>query len=136
MRKFVDNMSTEDFLKTTEARTFPLQFDTIKQQVDFFSLLSLLSFGSGYNEDLLEASGRDSKECVLFGVFGLQITKNNLSASTFSDVSLSELASDFNFPISQEKPTLNPIVTEIVETPLRAYALLLVNQDATHFEFF
>lgn len=81
----------EDYHHRVRRVAFPLKFDSPLQEINFYTLASLLSFGAAY-EDKLEDSPRDT---ILFGLIGLHISRVELNAGWLCSTNRGDLSNLF-----------------------------------------
>ncbi|KAI9141240.1 hypothetical protein BKA69DRAFT_1028718 [Paraphysoderma sedebokerense] len=98
----MDESKLNDLKEQAELR-MPLKFDSIEAEVNLLSLRALLSFGTGFRQELHSAVGRGAFDTITFGAISLHITSPNLTAKALTDLSLSEISSLFNLPLHDEK---------------------------------
>eukprot|EP01023_Acetabularia_acetabulum_P038082 TRINITY_DN36400_c0_g1_i1.p1 TRINITY_DN36400_c0_g1~~TRINITY_DN36400_c0_g1_i1.p1 ORF type:complete len:367 (-),score=44.62 TRINITY_DN36400_c0_g1_i1:222-1268(-) len=84
---------------------YPLRFNSIEEEISLMALMKLLDFGSQYDEFLLERLGRNSEQCVQYGLMGLMIDGKRLDGAYLRTFSYHHLMSSFQLdPHDQETP--------------------------------
>ncbi|ORX45253.1 hypothetical protein DM01DRAFT_1328524 [Hesseltinella vesiculosa] len=101
----------------------PVKFSTLAEEINFVCVIDLLNFGSGYRVPLHELTGRGAFDTIRFGVMSFHIGGTPMDAKTFKDITLWEVASTFQIPVTQEvdHETLQFVKT-VVQTPLKPFA--------------
>ncbi|KAJ3243013.1 hypothetical protein HDU78_000896 [Chytriomyces hyalinus] len=105
----------------------PLRFDSASTEIDVLALTCALNFGSSFKTLLNQHLDRGDFDCVRFGVMAMYITEGGsgryLTAAGMKDLSLSEVSSLFDVPISREvKHATLEFVTVSEHHPLRPFA--------------
>ncbi|GAX82791.1 hypothetical protein CEUSTIGMA_g10217.t1 [Chlamydomonas eustigma] len=106
--------------------SFPIKFENLESEVNFMALYYLLSFGSGWDKELLARSRRDSAETIQFGLIGMHISGHRLDHHFMKAFSALEVHNYFGIEshvdheleslpgVTISKPgPLHPLVTSI-----------------------
>ncbi|KAI9339593.1 hypothetical protein BDR26DRAFT_934723 [Obelidium mucronatum] len=126
---FLDTLPLEEYglAATDNPFALPLKFDSIVSELDVLGLTCALNFGSSFRSDLKASLGRGPFDCVRFGVMSMYISEGgggqSMTASGLKDLSLSDISSLFDIPISKEvqHPTMQ-FVTMSEHHALRPFA--------------
>eukprot|EP00050_Salpingoeca_kvevrii_P003711 m.231521 g.231521 ORF g.231521 m.231521 type:complete len:317 (-) comp10873_c0_seq3:439-1389(-) len=108
-----------------EVVRLPLQFDNLEQEINFLALKHLLRFGARFDTALRACNGRTSYEVTLFGLFGLFISQNSLTAAALGQLGLDEVATAFQLPLVSDDETAEsplPGVRILPPSPVRPFA--------------
>ena len=88
-------------LHKPQLRQLPLVF-TLEGKVNFYSLMAILQFGSGYRTQLHAATGRGASDVILTGMLSMHISTPSIGADYLASLSLHEVATLFGLPITEE----------------------------------
>ncbi|KAJ3238460.1 hypothetical protein HDU81_007729 [Chytriomyces hyalinus] len=132
IKQLASSIVQESFADYTASATetpfnLPLRFDSASSEIDVLALTCALNFGSSFKTLLNQNMDKGDFDCVRFGVMAMYITEGGsgryLTAAGMKDLSLSEVSSLFDLPISREvkHPTLE-FVTVSEHHPLRPFA--------------
>ncbi|KAI9358087.1 hypothetical protein BD770DRAFT_321312 [Pilaira anomala] len=101
----------------------PLRFETVHDEMNFITMIDLLNFGSGYRVPLHELAGRGAFDTIRFGAMSFHIGGKPMTAETFKNMTVFEVAETFQLPIDREvrHETLD-FVTMTQPTALRPLA--------------
>ncbi|KAI9485908.1 MAG: hypothetical protein EXX96DRAFT_471901 [Benjaminiella poitrasii] len=80
----------------------PLKFETVNDELNFVTLIDLINFGSGYRVPLHELAGRGAFDTIRFGAMYFHIGGKPMTAETFKDITILDVAEMFQFPIDRE----------------------------------
>eukprot|EP00050_Salpingoeca_kvevrii_P003714 m.231573 g.231573 ORF g.231573 m.231573 type:complete len:337 (-) comp10873_c0_seq6:439-1449(-) len=128
-----------------EVVRLPLQFDNLEQEINFLALKHLLRFGARFDTALRACNGRVRESCLavdrladpallwaqtsyevtLFGLFGLFISQNSLTAAALGQLGLDEVATAFQLPLVSDDETAEsplPGVRILPPSPVRPFA--------------
>ncbi|TPX68505.1 hypothetical protein SpCBS45565_g03072 [Spizellomyces sp. 'palustris'] len=100
----------------------PLKFDTLEQELNIIALMDLLTFGSGWRSQLREAVGRGPYDTIRFGVMSVHISSVDVSAKFMREITLGEVATLFNIPVTRDVPHETLPLTLTEPHPLREFA--------------
>ncbi|EFA79439.1 hypothetical protein PPL_07857 [Heterostelium album PN500] len=121
--KFIREITKDEYDQKTSVMQFPLNFSNHEQEVNFWFVLDLINFGSGYRKELHEASGRGAYDTICYGLFGMFLSQSgNINAKFFKNLSLHEVSSYFNIPISVEVQQ-QPGIYAYKDSPLKPLAM-------------
>lgn len=121
---FLRDLDAEKFRSmSSEVTRPPLKFDTVESEVNYWCILNLLNFGSGYRHDLHKLCGRGAYETMMFGVLGMHISQIGFDADFLCDVALYDVANYFNLSKGMDiEVEVMPAVYESKPGPLRPLA--------------
>ncbi|EGC29356.1 hypothetical protein DICPUDRAFT_51328 [Dictyostelium purpureum] len=123
INEFLTNLKKDEYDSKSSTVIFPLNFSTPKHEVNFWFILDLINFGSGFRKELHEASKRGAYETICYGLFGMYLSQSgNLSANFLNKLSLNEISSFFSIPIIEEYE-MQPGIYTCRDTPLKPLAL-------------
>ncbi|CAE6463439.1 unnamed protein product [Rhizoctonia solani] len=97
---------TESFtrLASVHGLNFPLNFPSLKSELNFIATLALLNFASGYRAALHEATGRGAYDNIRLLVMGMYIDSDSLmSARGWINLTDGQIAGLLNISIHQER---------------------------------
>eukprot|EP00288_Rhodomonas_lens_P014691 CAMPEP_0177715768 /NCGR_PEP_ID=MMETSP0484_2-20121128/14167_1 /TAXON_ID=354590 /ORGANISM="Rhodomonas lens, Strain RHODO" /LENGTH=284 /DNA_ID=CAMNT_0019227783 /DNA_START=95 /DNA_END=945 /DNA_ORIENTATION=- len=83
----------------------PLLFDNFEQEVNFWAIMGLLSFGSGWHQNLPHKYGPEGyphRDTVTYGLVSLHMGGHSLDASDTAGLQGFALSQAFNVPITKE----------------------------------
>lgn len=121
IQQFVKTLDLEKFRKKSEPIGFPLKFDTIEQEINFWAILDLLNFGSGFRVPLNQLTGRGASNTIRYGLFGMQIGGKELDADLMSQFDVGSIGDLFGIPLSREEE-VQAAITILKPTELRPLA--------------
>ncbi|CAA7259246.1 unnamed protein product [Cyclocybe aegerita] len=114
--------------------TLPLKFSSHLDELNFFSVLSLLNFGSGYRVPLHTASGRGAWDSVRALTFSLYLTSTTgdgdlLSSKGLQTIGVAKVAELLGVSLHVEKPhdKLPGVVVGELGGPLYEFVRLVVS---------
>lgn len=110
--------------EASSAVRMPLAFDNLAAEVNFYSLLALLDFGSGYNDELQRGNQRDARELSQFGLLGIYLQQSKIDAKLLSEFSHYHVAEFWRLETHVDEQ-LQPGITVARPGPLAAYSALL-----------
>ncbi|KAI9206030.1 uncharacterized protein BJ171DRAFT_498443 [Polychytrium aggregatum] len=102
-------------LTNTEPFRVPLRFDSIEAEINFIALLDLLNFGSGWRVELHNAVGRGASEAIKFGAMAMHISGITATTEYLKSVTISEISSLFDIPVTHEVP--HPSLPVVIGEP-------------------
>ncbi|EPX71798.1 uncharacterized protein SOCG_03735 [Schizosaccharomyces octosporus yFS286] len=93
-------------LQDARPSKFPLNFKNLEDEVNFVALYGLVSFGSGFRDQLHEAIGRGAQETSLFLMLSIYISnENGIPDSThLTNIKEHDIQSWMNLPATEETP--------------------------------
>ncbi|KAI7904860.1 uncharacterized protein BX663DRAFT_503823 [Cokeromyces recurvatus] len=101
----------------------PLRFETVEDELNFITLIDLLNFGSGYRVPLHELTGRGAFDTIRFGAMYFHIGGKPMTAETFKNTTIFDVAEMFQIPIDREvRHEKLDFVTMTEPTPLKPFA--------------
>ncbi|EPZ36647.1 hypothetical protein ROZALSC1DRAFT_26651 [Rozella allomycis CSF55] len=110
MREFISSIDL-DLAKDSSPTidNIPFKFDNLEQKVTFVALKGYLSFGTSFDK-LLKDAGRDNSSNIMeFGLYTMHITYHNIKNEILSNISLSDVSSLFNIPVSYEDKVMDGV---------------------------
>ncbi|KAF2071548.1 hypothetical protein CYY_007147 [Polysphondylium violaceum] len=121
--EFLDNIKEDEFKQKSSIVLFPLNFSNNSQEANFWFILDLLNFGSGFRKELKEASGKGAYETLCYGLMGMFLSQGGkLSAHFLHNLSLNDIGSFFSIPIQEEVQIQTGIYT-LKDTTLKPLAV-------------
>lgn len=93
----------------------------MRAQVNYWAVLNLLNFGSGYRHELHALTDRGAYETMMFGVLGLFLGGCAFDANWMRYVSLHDVSTYFQLPLDHEVKVM-AAVYESRPGPLRPLA--------------
>eukprot|EP00761_Pharyngomonas_kirbyi_P001934 gb/GECH01001938.1/.p1 GENE.gb/GECH01001938.1/~~gb/GECH01001938.1/.p1 ORF type:complete len:372 (+),score=99.81 gb/GECH01001938.1/:1-1116(+) len=132
INEFIQNLDLEELKKEIEPRSFPLNFQSLNHEVNFYCLYSLLQFGSGYRHELHKECDRGASDTIVYGLMSMVIGGSNLDAQYMTSLSINDICGLFNIPQSKDVPTRTEGISEVSESETLPLARLLqkVLQDS------
>lgn len=111
----IDRSRYEKVLKKEKAQmTFPLKFESQHQKLNFFSILHLLNFGSGYRVILKEANGSGAFDNIIKLLFSAHLSGEPLNAAWMRSINAEKISEMMRLLMIKEVPVENnPILKEI-----------------------
>ncbi|EPY50034.1 hypothetical protein SPOG_03503 [Schizosaccharomyces cryophilus OY26] len=96
----------QNTLQDPRPSKFPLNFKSIEDEVNFVALYGLVSFGSGFRNQLHEAIGRGAQETSLFLMLSIYISNETgiPDANYLTNIKEHDVQSWMNVPAIEEKP--------------------------------
>ena len=94
-----------------QLRPVPLVF-TMESKVNFYCLMAILQFGSGYRTQLHAATGRGASDVILTGMVSLHISAPTIGADYLASLSLHEVATLFSLPVTEEYEVMPAVTSE------------------------
>lgn len=113
--RFLAEIDDERWAKVADVPDVPLRLEG-EQRVNFWSLMALIQFGSGFRRELHAASGRGASDTIMYGLFGLQLGMDRITADFLASISLHAVASAFDLQIDRETEIM-PGVGRAVPSP-------------------
>ena len=92
-------------------RPFPLRF-SLSSSINFHCLLSFLQFGSGYRTLLHSLTSRGASDTVTYGVIGIFLSQNAITADYLANLSVAGVADVFRLPIHEEFEVQKAVYSE------------------------
>jgi len=114
----------------------PLAFGSVQDELNFMGLRSMLDFGRGYEDLLVQDTKRTFDEVVLFGMINLHISGTKLDVAFMKQVNPLSISNHFGFSIGKDEEIMTGVY-KMVDGPLKVYAGLMVqclNETATKLE--
>eukprot|EP01087_Luapelamoeba_hula_P010305 TRINITY_DN2724_c1_g1_i1.p1 TRINITY_DN2724_c1_g1~~TRINITY_DN2724_c1_g1_i1.p1 ORF type:complete len:383 (+),score=75.53 TRINITY_DN2724_c1_g1_i1:31-1149(+) len=128
---FVEGLDMETFRKKAEVTRFPLSFASVTEEANFWGLLDLLNFGSGFRHLLHLAHQQGAYDTIVRGVVSMYISGSRLDAAYLTRVSVMDIESNFGFPLHADR-ALHEGLTYISEPtqlmPLGKHILKALNE--------
>ena len=98
-------------LHKPQQRQLPLVF-TLESKVNFYCLMAVLQFGSGYRTQLHAATGRGASDVILTGMVSMHISAPTIGADYLASLALHEVATLFSLPITEEYEVMMGVTSE------------------------
>ncbi|KAM9997244.1 hypothetical protein ACTFIZ_006654 [Dictyostelium cf. discoideum] len=119
INEFLDNLKKDDYESKSSTVLFPLNYSNSQQEINFWFLLDLINFGSGYRKELHEACNRGAYETICYGLMGMFLSQGGkLTANFLSNMSLNDVSQLFNIP-TQEEFEIQAGIYSYRDTPLK-----------------
>jgi len=96
-------MGTEELKSSFHQPLIPLSFQSIEEEINFWSIVDLINFGSGYRHLLHKHCKRGAFQVICAGVMSMYIGGSGLSATYMKNLSLSEVSELFQLPFIEEE---------------------------------
>eukprot|EP01132_Coremiostelium_polycephalum_P004070 gene4070-5095_t len=120
IHEFLNTLTKEEFISKSQVVLFPLNFSNHVQEINFWFILDLINFGSGYRKELHKFSNRGAYETICYGLFGMFLSQSgNLSADYLNSLSLNEVSSFFSIPVSEEVE-IQPGIYSYKDSPVKS----------------
>eukprot|EP00277_Geminigera_cryophila_P015374 CAMPEP_0179458962 /NCGR_PEP_ID=MMETSP0799-20121207/42383_1 /TAXON_ID=46947 /ORGANISM="Geminigera cryophila, Strain CCMP2564" /LENGTH=443 /DNA_ID=CAMNT_0021260479 /DNA_START=42 /DNA_END=1373 /DNA_ORIENTATION=+ len=105
---FVKTLDLAKVMRASKVRfALPLVFDNFEEEVNFWALNSLLSFGSGWHQVCVvkhgQKDGLPHRDSVLHMLISMHMEGRKLDAQGISEVTVFPLATALSVPLTQEK---------------------------------
>ncbi|CCG82710.1 Predicted protein [Taphrina deformans PYCC 5710] len=101
--------------------TFPLRFESDHQRWNFYSIMHLLNFGSGYRVILKAANGSGAFDNIIKLLIAAHISGHALDAAWMRRVDASDVGEMMHISMVQEIPVPgNPILKQVEPSPAAA----------------
>ncbi|KAJ3327040.1 hypothetical protein HDU76_012410 [Blyttiomyces sp. JEL0837] len=131
IQPFLSSQSPDLFKELTvdhDAFALPLRYDTIDREIDLIALMHILNFGGGWRVLLHEAAGRGTFDTLRFGAMAMHLScGNRISARYLKELSLAEVASLLDLPITRDVPHATLPMTISEPHPLRPFVQSLTD---------
>ncbi|CAM9424604.1 unnamed protein product [Ectocarpus fasciculatus] len=114
MAKFVDGggVPLDKYKRAASRVPLPLKFDDAAQQeINFHSLLALLSFGGSHEPELLRLTGSNVDDAAKFGLIGSHLSRERLDATWMKNAHVGSVSEGFKIPVREDAPSTIPGVT-------------------------
>ncbi|KAN0045002.1 hypothetical protein ACTA71_006529 [Dictyostelium dimigraforme] len=119
INEFLDNLKKDDYESKSSTVLFPLNYSNSQQEINFWFLLDLINFGSGYRKELHEACNRGAYETICYGLMGMFLSQGGkLTTNFLSNMSMNDVAQLFNIP-TQEEFEIQAGIYSYRDTPLK-----------------
>ncbi|KAJ1889094.1 hypothetical protein LPJ81_006199, partial [Coemansia sp. IMI 209127] len=106
------------------ARSLPLVFDNVAQELNLIAIIDLLQIGSGFRQELHEEAGRGASDTINFGCISLHISQTPLDAKGLQALTLGDISQHFGIPLfGKEKPMTRGISAVTVSEASRSRPL-------------
>lgn len=104
--------------KESVQMTFPLKFDSQHQKLNFFSILHLLNFGSGYRVILKASNGSGAFDNIVKLLISAHVSGGNLNAAWMRNINANTVSEMMRISMIVEVPVENnPILKEMKPSP-------------------
>ncbi len=102
-----DYCSTLDLAKlqspsTSHRPAFPLKFTNQSQEINFYAVLDVLNFGSGYRKELHQLCRRGAYDTITFGLIAMHLSGVVLNSDFLVGIKVMDVQNYFGIPIDQE----------------------------------
>ena len=126
IEEFVSEIDWESWAKLSRPVSFPLNFTSVVEEVNFIALINILNFGSGFRRDLHKHhESRGAFNTILRGVMTLFLTRK-LNTDFLCQVEIHDIAESFDLKTEWDKPVDSTGVITIREkTELHEFAALI-----------
>ena len=88
---------------------YPIAFANRQAEINFLSLLHIVSFGFSYNDIVFKTTGRSMSDVILFGIFGLHLSNDIVSSTSCSKLTLFQVASHFDLPLDKDEAVMTGV---------------------------
>lgn len=122
IRTWADALHADQKWELQEPHTLPFRFEDFDRELNFIAVRNLLHFGSGFDPELLQATGKSCGDTILFGIISMHLSGRALDAASFLHLALPDVESIFSIPAIREVPTHMAGVTTTAPTLLRAFS--------------
>ncbi|CAB1097066.1 unnamed protein product [Ectocarpus sp. CCAP 1310/34] len=111
--KFLDGggVPLDKYKRATSRVPLPLKFDDAAQEINFHSLLALLSFGGAHEPELLRLTGSNVDDAAKFGLIGSHLSREKLDATWMKNAHVGSVSEGFKIPVREDAPSTIPGVT-------------------------
>ncbi|OWZ15910.1 hypothetical protein PHMEG_00010368 [Phytophthora megakarya] len=124
VRAFVEGLDAKEFEQFAQPTTFPLNFRSQQDEINFLTLYGLLNFGSGFRKDLHKYTERGASDTIVFGLIGMYISVPKLDAQFMQNVSIDLVASYFSLPLEKDEE-VSPGIYMAKPGPLKPLAVMI-----------
>ncbi|DAZ96633.1 TPA: LOW QUALITY PROTEIN: hypothetical protein N0F65_005812 [Lagenidium giganteum] len=100
---FLQELDWDQYGDLSEPTRFPLNFRSLEDEVNFMTLMALLSFGSGFRADLHKYCDRGAADTMMFGLLGMYISEPKLDAAFLEGIHLDTISSYFSLPLDRDE---------------------------------
>ena len=98
-------------LHRPQLRQLPLVF-TLDSRINFYCLMAILQFGSGYRKELHAATERGAADSILTGMVSMHISAPSINADYLAALSIHEVATLFSLPITETYSVMPAVTSE------------------------
>ncbi|KAG7381000.1 hypothetical protein PHYPSEUDO_006553 [Phytophthora pseudosyringae] len=124
VRAFEEQLDAKEFQQLAEPTTFPLNFRSQQDEINFLTLYGLLNFGSGFRKDLHKYADRGAHDTIVFGLIGMYISTPKLNAQFMQNLSIDLVANYFSIPLEQDEE-VSPGIYMAKPGPLKPLAVMI-----------
>eukprot|EP00276_Gloeochaete_wittrockiana_P019713 CAMPEP_0184341578 /NCGR_PEP_ID=MMETSP1089-20130417/10174_1 /TAXON_ID=38269 ORGANISM="Gloeochaete wittrockiana, Strain SAG46.84" /NCGR_SAMPLE_ID=MMETSP1089 /ASSEMBLY_ACC=CAM_ASM_000445 /LENGTH=367 /DNA_ID=CAMNT_0026669937 /DNA_START=59 /DNA_END=1162 /DNA_ORIENTATION=- len=105
----------------------PINFPSIADQVNFYALRALLSFGSGWDQAIRGYHhAKGASDAVLYALLGVALGDRSLASDLLINLSVHDVGSYFNLPPQVEAPLPDtPAIKTLVNSDVRDFLDLI-----------
>uniref|UniRef100_A0A7S3DF13 Queuosine 5'-phosphate N-glycosylase/hydrolase n=1 Tax=Palpitomonas bilix TaxID=652834 RepID=A0A7S3DF13_9EUKA len=118
VKDFAANVVLKELENGARPIPLPLRFPSWEDEVNFWTCLNLINFGSGYRHLLKESHGKGAYETMLYGMIGLHISGERLDAERLQSINALDIESCFRIKYRVESATSVPGLTKEGPGPL------------------
>ncbi|CAM9414394.1 unnamed protein product [Ascophyllum nodosum] len=104
MREFVESggVPLDKYRRVVSRVPLPLKFDDNAQEINFHSLIALLSFGGANEPRLLALAGSGAEDTVKFGLIGSHLSRERLDATWMKNAHVGSVSEAFKIPVRED----------------------------------
>ncbi|TDH71770.1 hypothetical protein CCR75_003863 [Bremia lactucae] len=124
-RNFVKDLDVNEFDQLAEPVSFPLNFSSQQDELNFLTLYGLLNFGSGFRKDLHKFAKRGAHDTIVFGLIGMYISVPKLDAEFMQNLSIDRVANYFSIPLEMDEE-ISPGIYMAKPGPLKPLAAMIL----------
>ncbi|KAF8939691.1 hypothetical protein BGZ58_008986 [Dissophora ornata] len=123
--RFLTGLTQESWSKhsVSNGMVFPLQFDSLEQEVNILSLVDILNTGHGFRKELHEDSNRGAFLTIVFGAMSLHIANIPTTAEGLCKMTAPDVGKIFGITMQKDTPTELAFATLLKPTEVSKLAV-------------
>eukprot|EP01027_Heterolobosea_sp_BB2_P010412 GEZU01015282.1.p1 GENE.GEZU01015282.1~~GEZU01015282.1.p1 ORF type:complete len:162 (-),score=33.54 GEZU01015282.1:5-436(-) len=104
LKNFAAGLDLDKIRSSARPAQLPLRFNSPEHKINFYALLDLINFGSGFRHECHKYCGQGAYQTILYGLMNMVISGAKLDTNFMNSLTLTDIAAHFNIKMDADVP--------------------------------